>query len=51
MLIDHHKLSIDWCYTLVSGPGRCRLIQNEPDECLGAWVDAWDNFKIDQSLF
>ena len=51
MLIDHHKLSIDWCYTLVSGPGRCRLIQNEPDECLGAWVDAWDNFKIEQSLF
>lgn len=51
MLIDHHKLAIDWCYTLVSGPGRCRLIQNEPDECLGAWVDAWDNFKIDQTLF
>ena len=51
MLIDHHKLAIDWCYTLVSGPGRCRLIQNEPDECLGAWVDAWDNFKLIQGLF
>jgi len=27
------------------GPGRCRVIQSEPDECLGAWVDAWDVFK------
>ena len=51
MLIDHHKLAIDWCYTLVSGPGRCRLIQNEPDECLGAWVDAWHNFKLIQGIF
>lgn len=51
MLIDHHKLMVDWCYTLVSGPGRCRLIQSEPDECLGAWVDAWDVFRLDNAPF
>ena len=46
MLIDHHPMvTVDWCYTLVVGPGRCRVIQSEPDECLGAWVDAWDVFK------
>ena len=52
MLIDHHpEISVDWCYTLVVGPGRCRLIQNEPDECLSAWVDAWDTFKEAEGLF
>ena len=51
MLIDHHQLNVDWCYTLVSGPGRCRVIQSEPDECLGAWVDAWDCFKNLEGLF
>jgi hypothetical protein len=38
-------VTVDWCYTVVVGPGRCRVIQSEPDECLGAWVDAWDVFK------
>ena len=47
MLIDHHpKLTVDGCYTVVVGPGSCRLIQNEPNECLMAWVDAWDAFKL-----
>jgi len=51
MLIDHHNLSIDWCYTLVSGPGRCRIIQTEPDECLSSWVDAWDLFRTEHVPF
>jgi hypothetical protein len=51
MLIDHHQLDIDWCYTLVSGPGRCRIIQSEPDECLMAWLDAWDVFKLANAPF
>ena len=52
MLIDHHpKLTVDGCYTVVVGPGRCRLIQNEPDECLTAWVDAWDAFKLAELPF
>ena len=52
MLIDHHpKLTVDGCYTVVVGPGRCRLIQNEPDECLMAWVDAWDAFKLTELPF
>ena len=52
MLIDHHpKLTVDGCYTVVVGPGRCRLIQNEPNECLMAWVDAWDAFKLAELPF
>lgn len=52
MLIDHHPLlMVDWCYTVVVGPGRSRVIQSNPDECLGAWVDAWDVFKQEACPF
>ena len=52
MLIDHHPMiTVDWCYTVVVGPGRCRVIQSEPDDCLGAWVDAWDAFKVHSCPF
>ena len=52
MLIDHHpRLTVDWCYTVVVGPNRCKLLQNEPDECLSSWVDAWDAFKLENCPF
>jgi len=52
MLIDHHPLlTVDWCYTVVIGPGRSRVIQSDPDECLGAWVDAWDVFRHEACPF
>ena len=52
MLIDHHpKLTVDGCYTVVVGPGRCRLIQNEPNECLMAWLDALDAFRLTELPF
>ena len=51
MLIDHHKLHIDLCCTLVCGPGKTRILEQKTDECVSAWVDAWDFFKLDQGLF
>jgi len=52
MLIDHHPgLTVDGCYTVVVGPGQCKVLQNEPTECLMAWVDAWDTFKLTELPF
>lgn len=52
MLIDHHPtLTVDSCATVVVGPGSCRIIQNDPDECLGSWVDSWDVFKQEMCPF
>ena len=52
MLIDHHpKLTVDGCYTLVVGPGKSKVLQNTPDECLMAWVDSWDQFKLTELPF
>ena len=49
MLIDHHPfLTVDSCVTVVAGPGRTRLIPQDPDLCLGAWVDAWDAYQLAQ---
>lgn len=46
MLNDHHPmLPIDECVTVVSGPGECRVLSQDPDVCLGQWVDAWDFFE------
>jgi hypothetical protein len=51
MLIDHYQLNIDKCLTVVAGPGTTRLIAQEPDECLGAWVDCWDAYQLTQPDF
>jgi hypothetical protein len=52
MLIDHHPtVTVDWCYTVVSGPEECKVLQNTPDECLAAWVDAWDVYKLENYPF
>jgi hypothetical protein len=52
MAIDHHpQLTIDKCVTFVAGPGAVNLIANEPDECLGAWVDCWDAYQLLQPDF
>lgn len=49
LLIDHHPfLTVDSCCTVVAGPGRTRLIPQDPDLCLGAWVDAWDAYQLAQ---
>lgn len=52
MLIDHHPMmTVDWCCTVVVGPGRCKILQDEPDECLMEWVSAWDIFRQESCPF
>ena len=52
MLIDHYpSLTVDWCYTVVVGPSRCKLLRNDPDECLTAWLEAWEAFKLTELPF
>ena len=47
MLIDHYpNVTVQKCCTLIVGPTQTRLISEEPNDCLGAWVDAWDAFKL-----
>lgn len=49
MLIDHHKIQIDEVRTIWCRPGKTVIGRSQsPDECLAAWVDAWDLFELDQ---
>lgn len=52
LLADHHPLiTVGKCVTVVAGPGVTRVVANEPDECLSAWVDCWDAYQLLQPDF
>ena len=52
MLIDWHPhLPVDRCVTVVAGPGITTLKEDDPDECLMAWLGAWDAFQLTQPDF
>lgn len=47
MLNDHHPLlPVDKCVTVVSAPEECKVLTQDPDECLGSWVDSWDLYAL-----
>ena len=47
MLTQHHPLlPIDHCVTVVAAPDECHVLKQDPNECLGEWLDAWDYFKM-----
>ena len=49
MLIDHHPaVHVNKCVTVVAGPNECRVIREDPDDCIDAWLDSWDRYKFEQ---
>lgn len=49
MLIDHHPaVHVNKCVTVVAGPNECRVIREDPDDCIEAWLDSWDRYKFEQ---
>jgi len=50
-LIDHHKLAVDSCRTMWARPKKAVLGPHQDvDQCSLAWSEAWDFFKIKQSI-
>jgi len=48
MLIDHHpSIHVNKCVTVVSGPGICNVIRQNPEDCIEPWLDSWDRYKFD----
>ena len=45
LLIDTHQLSVSKCMGIFCRPGSVELTVEEPDDCLGAWVDCLDTFR------
>jgi hypothetical protein len=52
-MINQHwpKLYVSQCVTVVSGPEKCKVIEQEPDECLEAWRGALTRFDALQPDF
>ena len=50
LLVHHPTLEIDKCVTVVSGPGICKTIEDDPDECLNEWYEKWGLFEADRDL-
>jgi len=52
MINQHYpKLYVSQCVTVVSGPEKCKVIEQEPDECLEAWRGALTRFDALQPDF
>ena len=52
MLIDHHAMKIDECRTVWSRPEKTYVGEiQDPDQCLEAWVDKLDLFKMTKEAF
>ena len=52
MLADHHAMKIDECRTVWSRPEKTYVGEiQDPDQCLEAWVDKLDLFKMTKEPF
>ena len=52
MLGQHFgHIKIDRCVTVVSGPERCRVITEDPQECIEAWEEAFGVYRAKRPTF
>jgi len=42
----HPNVVIDSCVTVISGPGECRVIREDPAKCVEKWLDTWDKYDF-----
>ena len=52
-LQQHHpKVRVTECVTVVSGPEKCKVIRQSPeDDCIPAWDEAWGRFQAKQAVY
>ena len=41
------SITVGMCVTVVSGPEKCKVIKQDPEECLAAWESCWDRFSVE----
>jgi hypothetical protein len=42
---SYPKVMVDKCVTVVAGPGKCRVITDDPTDCWLAWEDAMSRYQ------
>lgn len=48
LLNKSHRTYVDKCVTIIAGPGKTRLITEEPDHCVAEWMKCWDRFNANR---
>ncbi len=47
---NYPQVHVDRCVTVVAGPGLCRVIPSEPDDCYAKWETALERYQANQDL-
>ena len=45
------KITITQCVTVVSGPEKCKVIKEDPQDCIDIWEEAWGRFQAQQAAY
>jgi hypothetical protein len=51
LTLNQPSITVGMCVTVVSGPEKCKVIKQDPEECLEAWGEAWGKFQATQPDF
>jgi len=52
MLQQHYpRIVVSQCVTVVSGPGKVKIIREEPQDCINAWEEAYGRHKAKYAAF
>jgi len=41
------EINVGLCVTIISAPGRIKIVKQDPEECLAAWESSWDRFSAE----
>ena len=47
----HPSISVTQCVTVVSGPERCKVIAQDPQDCIDAWEEAFGRYRAKHAQF
>ena len=52
MLMQHYpQIVVSQCVTVVSGPGKVKIIREEPQDCINAWEEAYGRHQAKYAAF
>jgi hypothetical protein len=51
LALNQPSITVGMCVTVISGPEKCKVIKQGPEECLEAWGKSWDAFQLTQPNF
>ena len=52
MLLQHYpQIVVSQCVTIISGPGKVKVIREDPEDCVNAWEEAYGRHQAKYAAF